>query len=249
MSSPLTNSPDVKSIVDAIAARNVSWLESLRAQRVPSPSHLMFACATVLGDQEQVAEFMKGVAGRDKRDRFIDLAIKLAQADDAPVQEVQEVQAAHEAPFEVVSTDAPTDDGDVADDADAPKRRRRRTAAEMAAARQQQAGGSDAPTAELLSDVMDVVREIAKAVYALDTRLIELAGRIDALNSLCHQNASNVSNLGDTVVAHCVQTESVKARLDLIRDALSAAELELVTSGKLDSAAMSDVMDASWPNN
>jgi hypothetical protein len=239
MSSPLTNSPDVKSIITAITERNVEWLEGLRTQRVPSPSHLMFACATILGDQEQVADFMKGVAGRDKRDRFIDLAIKLAQADDAapvaePVQVQTQVVVEEPVPFEIEPPAEETDD--------APKRRRRSSTAAAPAAPAAAASVDLSAITDQLTQVSGMIKELTKAFYTLETRIesVERAAHSAERSSVELLKSSNVIS---------ALVGGNRARLETLREALVAAELELVISGGLPTAAMSDVVNASWPND
>ena len=94
---------------------------------------------------------------------------------------------------------------------------------------------------QCVTDSMTLTRELAKSIYAIEARIGAIETRISEAESSTETN---------TRITHSVLavTKQLEVRLDLIRDALAAAELELVSAGKLDSAAMSDVMDASWPS-
>ena len=238
MGSPLSQHPEVQELIAKIGERDVPYLEDLRGKRSPSPTHLMFACATVLGDggQEHLANMMKKVPGKLRRDKFIDLAIQLAQAEDSPV-EGQE--PAPEAPAEEV----------VAPPSPKPKRKRR-TKAEMeaarAAAREQAEEAAAAgisttnnPEALLshLTTLNDAVKELTKAVFALDEKITTIGERLDGF--------SHITTIPEKVD---LNTMVVAGQLTAIKEGLCAAELDLVMNGKLGTTAISDTIEEHWPN-
>jgi hypothetical protein len=239
MGSPLAQNQDVQEIVKAIGNRDVEWLESLHGQTKPSPSHLMYACASVLGDggQDHIADMMKKVPGRARRAKFIDLAIQLAKAEDAEPQEVAEV----------VEAEAPAPEPEN-------KKRRRRTKAEMAAARAEEAGEDirqvaiDEATGSSDGDLMEALKEVQKSLFSLDERINALS---EAVIEISKARALNNKFIEEWVVepnqnlGARAYTNSIK--LDVIKDALVAAELDLVMAGQLSAAAISDTIEASWP--
>ena len=242
MGSPLSQHPEVQQLIAKIGERDVEYLESLRGKRSPSPTHLMFACATVLGDggQEHLAGMMKKVPGKQRRDKFIDLAIQLAQAEDSPVESEEHV---NEAPVEEVAPPAP-----------APKpKRKRRTKAEMEAARaaasapepssSESVATTNDPEALLsyLNTLNEAVREVTKAVFAIDDKVNVINERVSAIDP------NFTMSYVDKAIYH--YTKVLEEQLSAIKEGLCAAELELVMSGKLGTAAISETIEERWPIN
>lgn len=232
MGSPLAQHPDVQEVIQRIGDRDVAWFEAARDKRSPSPSHLMFACASVLGDggQEHIADLMKKVPGKQRRDKFIDLAIQLSQAADGQ-DDQPETPWEDPKDVEVVELDhAPT-----------PKRKRR-TKAEIEQDYDMNTPGSvsldvDAVAIDVKAlleankKLTGMVVELSKAVFDLDAKLTSNAKAIEKLET-------NIINSG---------LPEVPKYLTAIREGLCAAELELVMGGKLETAAISDTIQSIWP--
>ena len=231
MGSPLAQHPDVQEIIRRIGDRDTDWLETVRNKRVPSPTHLMYACSAVLGDggQEHIADMMKKVPGKQRRGKFIDLAIQLAQAEDSvdtPQEEVVEqvVEQPNEVSEHIVEE---------VEEIPQPKpKRKRRTKAEMEAARAPSITPEQVETLiESQLKLSELVRELSKAVYALDEKL-------ERANLVLTSKVDNVQ----------AETRDATLMLNAIKEGLLAAELELVMSGKLGVAAIGDCIEEHWPN-
>ena len=232
MGSPLAQHPDVQEVIQRIGDRDVAWFEAARDKRSPSPSHLMFACASVLGDggQEHIANLMKKVPGKQRRDKFIDLAIQLSQADDGqddqpdtPWEEPKDVEVAAEP-----------------EPAPEPKpKRKRRTKAEIEAA-------SKAGSVALDVDAVAIdVKELLEANKKLTEMVVELSKVVFDLDAKLTSNAKAIEKLETNIIDSGLP--EVPKYLTAIREGLCAAELELVMGGKLETAAISDTIQAVWP--
>lgn len=225
MGSPLSQHPDVQEIIRRIGDRDTDWLETVREKRVPSPTHLMYACSAVLGDggQEHIADMMKKVPGKQRRGKFIDLAIQLAQAEDS-TEVPQEEEVAIEQPDDIPGHSVEP----VEEVPQAKAKRKRRTKAEMEAAKTPSITSEQLETLiESQLKLSELVRELSKGVYELDAKIQKVDDKVERLQ------------IGTGVTIDMVNA---------IKEGLLAAELELVMSGKLGVAAIGDCIEEHWPN-
>jgi hypothetical protein len=230
MGSPLASSEDVRAVIEAISTRNVEWLNTLYDTNKPNPSHLMFACASVLGEggQEHIAGLMRKVPAKQRRSKFVDLCIQLATAEDAvptPKEAVVEV------PAEAVAVEAPK------------KRRRRRTKSQIEADQAADSAGEDPTPRGEPSEVLELDKLVAIIVEG-NKAVFELQQEINSLSSSVVDIQKNLGTLRNQV--H-MTTSLTYTALSAIKDALSAAELELVMNGKLGTASITDTLSESWP--
>ena len=237
--SALTDHPNVRQLVEGISNRDIEFFEGIRDNSIKgnggqafSPSHLMFACAQVIGDSEPVRAEMGGVPGREKKNKLIDLCIKLCTAPDEgepaveevvqieepkPAEEVIEVSIPEEVAVQEPSVKTKT----------APKKKRR-SSAEV-----------------VLEPVLEEIAEITKSIYTLQ--------------SIVERQTEIIKTLSEKVLSTSIEAEKdstfnkasfakLNRKLDAIKNGVVAAELELVMNGKLESSAMSDCIDEEWPN-
>ena len=232
MGSPLAQNPDVQRVIQAITDRDIEWLESIYDKPSPKPAQLMFACASVLGDggQEEIAVMMRAVPAKQRRGKFVDLCIKLATApnEEVPTEEVVVEEVVEVAPK---------------------KKRRRRTKAQIEADKAAEAAAIAQEEKELRAGVdlekdasdwgktMDLIREIAKTMFSVEERLEKLENSVKSLDELSKSGAKDLE--ASTILTSMMLTS--------IKEGLCAAELELVMSGKLGTAAISDTIEEKWP--
>ena len=241
MGSRLASNEDVRAIIEAIGNRNVEWLKSLYDSKRPSPSHLMFACASVIGDggQEHVASLIKKVPSKERRSKFIDLAIQLAHAEDAQPEAPEAgpaVETSSEA--EVVSAD-PNPVVEEVEEAATKTRRRRRTKKEMEEARRAEA----LENSPHLEDIKEMIAQGNKAIFEIDERLKSLEASFLQAQEV---NERYFTSLAEKVLLPALEHNSLK--LTSLKEGLVAAELELVMDGKLSSPAISESMNDTWPS-
>lgn len=238
MGSPLAQHPDVQEVIQRISDRDTAWFEAARDKRSPSPSHLMFACASVLGDggQEHIANMMKKVPGKQRRDKFIDLAIQLAQAEDG--QDDQPTSSAHEPAPSAPQQEPEQETEQAQEHAPKPKRRRKTAKSEE----------ENAPSVSLDIDALAIdVKAVLEANKKLTEMVVELSKVVFDLDAKLTSNAKAVERLEKNVAESGIA--EVPRYLTAIREGLCAAELELVMGGKLETAAISDTIQSIWPND
>ncbi|MBN21943.1 MAG: hypothetical protein CL678_11745 [Bdellovibrionaceae bacterium] len=249
--SALTDHPNVRQLVEAISNRDIEFFEGVRDSSIKgnggqafSPSHLMFACAQVIGDSEPVRAEMGGVPGREKKNKLIDLCIKLCTAPDegepvveevVQVEEPQAVEPPSEVPVIEVNIPEEVAVQEPSVKAKTAPKKKRRSSAEV-----------------VLEPVLEEISEITKAVYTMQnvveaqTNLIkDLSEKVSHFIQICERTSVDTEANNSFSKASFAK---LNRKLDAIKNGVVAAELELVMNGKLESSAMSDCIDEEWPN-